>query len=176
MPEQVTRLAGTIRPLCCALLFISKVAGSLPTQTFQVSASIINGCVISGTNTSVFGSLDFGTQPGVGSVSTGASYIQSTTLTLACTPGTTLNMSINGGSNYSNTRNLKVADNTDLVAYTLYTSATYSAASALPVSQNVALTYSNANNITLPIYGLLQLSGVRRAGTYSDTLTVTLNW
>ncbi|MEI2684797.1 spore coat protein U domain-containing protein, partial [Erwinia aphidicola] len=44
------------------------------------------------------------------------------------------------------------------------------------VNQNVALTYSNANNITLPIYGQLQLSGVNRAGTYSDTLTVTLSW
>ena len=44
------------------------------------------------------------------------------------------------------------------------------------MNQNVALTYSNANNITLPIYGLLQLSGVNRAGTYSDTLTVTLSW
>ncbi len=176
MPEQVRRLAGLMRPLCFVLFFISNAGWSLPTQTFQVTASIVNGCVISGTNTSVFGALDFGTQPGVGTVSASASYVQSSTLTLACTPGTTLNMSIDGGSNYTSTRNLKVANNTDLVGYTLYTSATHSAASAIPVSQNVALTYSNANNITLPIYGLLQMSGVRRAGTYSDTLTVTLSW
>lgn len=163
-------------PLCLLLLCVSNMGWSLPTQTFQVTASIVNGCVISGTNTGVFGSLDFGTQPGVGSTSASASYVQSSTINLACTPGTTLNMSINGGSNYGTSRNLRVANNTNLVAYTLYTSATHSAASAIPVNQNVALTYSNANNITLPIYGLLQLSGVNRAGTYSDTLTVTLSW
>ncbi|WP_380180175.1 spore coat U domain-containing protein [Kalamiella sp. sgz302252] len=176
MPERATKLAGLLSPLCIVAFFATNPAWALPTQTFQVTASIVNGCVISGTNTGVFGTLNFGTQPGVGSVSASASYVQSSSITLACTPGTTLSMSINGGANYSSTRNLKIANNTDLVAYTLYTSATHSAASAIPVNQSVALTYSNANNITLPIYGLLQMSGVRRAGTYSDTLTVTLSW
>lgn len=176
MPGQAKRVESLLSRLCYAAFFAAAPAWALPTQTFQVTASIVNGCVISGTNTGVFGTLNFGTQPGVGSVSASASYVQSSTITLACTPGTTLNMSINGGANYSSSRNLKIANNTDLVAYSLYTSATHSAASAIPVNQNVALTYSNANNITLPIYGLLQMNGVRRAGTYSDTLTVTLSW
>lgn len=176
MPERAKTFAGWLSSLCCLLFFAAVPASALPTQTFQVTASIVNGCVISGTNTSVFGTLNFGTRPGVGTVTATASYVQSSTLTLACTPGTTLNMSINGGANYGSSRNLKIANNTDLVAYALYTSATFSAASAIPVNQNVALTYSNANNITLPIYGRLQMSGVRRAGTYSDTLTVTLSW
>jgi spore coat protein U-like protein len=174
--EWVMRRGGRLYPLCLMLLLISYQSWSLPTQTFQVTASVVNGCVVSGTNPGVFGTLDFGTQPGVGSSSVSAAFVQSTTITLACTPGTTLNMSINGGSNYGSSRNLKVANNTNLVAYSLYTNASHSAASAIPVNQNVALTYSNANNITLPIYGLLQLSGVNRAGTYSDTLTVTLSW
>lgn len=176
MPEWVLRRGRLMCPLCLMLLMISSRGWSLPTHTLQVSASVVNGCVISGTNTGVFGTLDFGTRPGVGSTTASASFVQSSTINLACTPGTTLNMSINGGSNYGSSRNLKVADNTNLVAYTLYTSASHSASSAIPVNQNVALTYSNANNITLPIYGLLQLSGVNRAGTYSDTLTVTLSW
>lgn len=176
MPQWGTRPGRRSGLLCLMMLCISYRGWSLPTQTFQVSATVVNGCLISGTNTGVFGALDFGTQPGVGSRSVSASYVQSSTINLACTPGTTLNMSINGGGNYGTSRNLKVANNTDLVAYTLYTSATHSAASAIPVNQNVALTYSNANNITLPIYGLLQLGGVNRAGTYSDTLTVTLSW
>lgn len=169
-------LAGRYCLLCAIVCSVSFSARALPTQTFQVSATIVNGCVVSGTNTGVFGALDFGTQPGVGTRAVSASYVQSSSINLACTPGTTLNMSINGGSNYGTTRNLKVANNTDLVAYTLYTNASHSAASAIPVNQNVALSFSQANNITLPIYGLLQLSGVKRAGTYSDTLTVTLSW
>lgn len=151
-------------------------AQALPTQTFQVSAAIVAGCVISGSNTSAFGALNFGTRSGVETASVSASFVQSSTLNIACTPGTTLNMSINGGSNYTTTRNLKLANVSSTVAYRLFTNATHSAASEIPVNQNVALSYSNANNITLPIYGLLQLRGARRAGSYSDTLTVTLSW
>lgn len=158
------------------LLVLPVSSLALPTQTFQVSASIVAGCVISGTNTGTFGTLNFGTQSGVGTRTVNASYVQNATLTLACTPGTPLNMSINGGSNYGTTRNLKHTSNTNLVPYRIYTSSSYSAASEIPVNQNVALSYSNANNITLPIYGQLLLSGVYRAGSYADTLTVTLSW
>ncbi|WP_369801871.1 spore coat U domain-containing protein [Pantoea sp. SM3] len=157
-----------------ALLIGSVSAWGLPTATFQVSASVVAGCVVSGTNTGVFGTLNFGTQSGVSSSSVSASYVQSTTIILACTPGTAVSMSINGGSNYSTTRNLKVSGNTNTVPYTLYTNAAHT--SAIPVNSAVALSYSNANNITLPIYGLLTLPGPTRAGTYTDTLTVTLSW
>ena len=80
-------------------------------------------------------------------------------------------MSINGGSNTSS-RNLKHTSNTDTVAYSLYTNAAHP---AIPVNSPVALSYSNANNIVLPIYGLLTLPGPTRAGTYIS-LTVTLSW
>jgi spore coat protein U-like protein len=36
--------------------------------------------------------------------------------------------------------------------------------------------YANANNITLPIYGRVQLPGNTPGGTYSDTLQVQLTW
>ncbi len=176
MPGKVSCGAGCVRLLCALLFLFCSSALALPTQTFQVSASVVAGCVISGTNTGVFGTLDFGTRSGVATTSATASFVQNSTINLACTPGTTLNMSINGGSNYTTTRNLKLANFSNVVAYRIFTSSSYSAASEIPVNQNVALSFSNANNITLPIYGLLQLSGVNRAGTYTDTLTVTLGW
>ncbi|HAK34892.1 MAG TPA: fimbrial protein [Pantoea sp.] len=153
------------------LLTGSLSAWSLPTSTFQVSASIVAGCIVSGTNTGVFGTLDFGSQSGVARNSVSASFVQSAAITLACTPGTTLSMSISGGSNYTTTRNLKHTSNTNTVPYTNASHTT-----AIPVNSAVALSYSNANNITLPIYGLLQLPGPTRAGVYTDTLTVTLSW
>lgn len=169
MVQRWAHIAGGL-----ALLIGSVSAWGLPTATFQVSASVVAGCVVSGTNTGVFGTLDFGTQSGVATSSVSASYVQNTTITLACTPGTAVSMSINGGSNYSTTRNLKVSGNTNTVPYYLYTNAAHT--TAIPVSSAVALSYSNANNITLPIYGLLTLPGPTRAGTYTDTLTVTLSW
>ena len=157
-------------------LLASQPASALPTQTFQVSAAIVAGCVISGTNTGVFGVLNFGTRSGVETANIGASYVQSSSINIACTPGTPLSMSINGGGNYTTTRNLKLDSFSNTLAYRLFTNASYSAASEIPVNQNVALSYSNANNITLPIYGLVQLRGAQRAGSYSDTLIVTLSW
>jgi len=156
------------------LLIGSVNAWSLPTSTFQVTASIVAGCVISGTNTGVFGTLDFGTQSGVATSTVNASFVQSTSINLACTPGTTLSMSINQGSNFTTTRNLKLPNFTNTVPYTLFSNA--SRTTIIPVNQAVSLSYSNANNITLPIYGQLQLPGTARAGVYTDTLTVTLSW
>lgn len=174
MWKQVQQPAGLTRLLILLSGFYCHSVWSLPQATFEVSANIVNGCVVSGTNPGVFGTLDFGTQPGVGNVTADAAFVQSSTITLACTPGTTLNMRINGGSNFTTTRNLKVANNTNLVAYSLYTNASHT--KPIAVDQDIQLTLTNANNITLPIYGQLQLSGVNRAGTYSDTLTVTLSW
>lgn len=159
------------------LLFLMSVNGwSITTSstTFQVSASIVAGCVISGTNTGLFGTLNFGTQSGLANSSVSASYVQSSTINLACTPGTTLSMTINGGSNYTATRNLKLANNTNTIPYYLFSNAART--TPIPVNTAVPLSYSNANNITLPIYGVLQLPGPTRAGVYSDTLSVTLTW
>ncbi|WP_278497703.1 Csu type fimbrial protein [Pantoea vagans] len=156
------------------LLIGSVNVWSLPTSTFQVTASIVAGCVISGTNTGVFGTLDFGTQSGVATSTVNASFVQSTSINLACTPGTTLSMSINQGSNFTTTRNLKLPNFTNTIPYTLFSNA--SRTMVIPVNQAVSLSYSNANNITLPIYGQLQLPGTARAGVYTDTLTVTLSW
>ncbi len=150
-------------------------ARALPTQTFQVSASIVNGCVISGTNIGVLGTLNFGTLPGVGSSTAYASFVQNSSIVLSCTPGTTLDMSIDGGSNFSSaSRNLKVTGNTNLVPYSLFSDTSYT--TSIPVNQNITVSYSNANNIVLPIYGRLSISGSNLAGTYTDTLTVTLSW
>ncbi|MDC7862862.1 spore coat U domain-containing protein [Pantoea ananatis] len=158
------------------LLWVSGNGWGITTSstTFQVSASIVAGCVVSGTNTGIFGTLNFGTQSGLATSSVSASYVQSSTINLACTPGTTLSMTINGGSNYTSTRNLKLANNSNTVPYYLYSNAART--TPIPVNTAVPLSYSNANNITLPIYGSLQLPGPTRAGVYSDTLSVTLTW
>ncbi|PRD15785.1 Csu type fimbrial protein [Pantoea coffeiphila] len=164
--------------LLTPLLLISGSGWSMPTPVaVEVKASVVNGCVVSGTNPSAIGTLNFGTLPGINSAATTASavFANNTTITLACTPGTTLTMSINGGANYANSsRNMKIANNTDLVAYALYTNAAHT--TAIPLNTALNVTYSNANNIVLPIYGLAQIPRVNRAGTYTDTLTVTLNW
>ncbi|WP_045784872.1 spore coat protein U domain-containing protein [Chania multitudinisentens] len=146
---------------------------ALPTQTFQVSANIVAGCLVQGSNTGVFGAINFGSYPGTSTAQVTANYIQNATITLLCTPGTHLQMSIDGGANYNAGRNLKRSGNTNLVPYNIYNSATNT---AIPVNQAVPITFANANNIVLPLYGQLTLDGHSYAGTYTDNLMVTLSW
>lgn len=158
---------------CGMALLFSSSTPALPTQTFQVSANIVAGCLVQGSNTGVFGAINFGSYPGTSSVQVSADYVQNATITLLCTPGTNLQMSIDGGANYSAGRNLKRNGNTNLVPYNIYNSATHA---AIPVNQAVPVTFTNANNIVLPLYGQLTLSGNAYAGNYADSLTVTLSW
>lgn len=144
-------------------------------QSFQVSANIVPGCAIQGAGGGTFGTLNFGTYPGTSSASPTAAMVQTAGLTLACTPGVTLTMSIDGGTNYTNVRNLMQSGSTTRIPYRLYTSSNYSAASEIGPSQSVSLN-SGGNNITLPVYGMAQLNGFSPSGTYTDTLTVTLSW
>lgn len=177
MPDRIRTLTGFPHLLIPLLLLFSRSGWSLPTKPVEVKASIVNGCLVSGSQPGVLGTLDFGTLPGINATTATATaaFMLSSTITLACTPGTQLKMSVNGGDNFANaSRNLKLSNHTDLVAYALYTNASYT--TAVPVDGELPVPLINANNITLPIYGRLQISGARRAGTYSDTLTVTLSW
>lgn len=157
-----------------ALMLSAGPVRALPTQAFQVSASVVAGCQVQGGG--VLGTLDFGTRSAIGGPLAVAAFTQNSAVSIACTPGTTLNMSIDGGSHYTTTRNLRRSNGLDKVAYRLFTSPAYTAASEIPVNQNVTVSFNNAANITLPVYGLVRLNGFQRAGTYTDVLSVTLSW
>lgn len=176
MTRQTAQGIRKVRLYSALMLLCSGMVQALPSQTFRVSALVVAGCVISSVSKGVFGKLDFGTQSGVARGMISTRFVPNAGFTLSCTPGTTLNMSIDGGSHYSVTRNLKLVNDNAVIGYQIFTGASLHGASAIPVNQSVGLNYSNANTITLPVYGLLQLNKAAPAGTYTDTLMVTLNW
>lgn len=159
----------------CAVLLLACVAGlplplaAVTSTTFQVSASIIPGCLVVGGGSN-YGNLAFGSYSAL-STSTVSTALTSSVV-LQCTPGVTLNMSVGGGQNNSSGRHLKLNTGTATVAYQLFSDAGFS--QALGVNQSVVVAYGNANNITLPIYGRVVLPGNQPAGTYSDVLQVQL--
>ena len=140
-------------------------------QTFQVSATITPGCLVVGGGSN-YGSLTFGTYPALSTSS--VSVPLSGSVTLQCTPGVTLNMSVDGGLHNSSGRHLQLNSGSARVAYQLFRDAALS--QSLGISQSVSVAYGNANNITLPIYGRVQLPGDQPGGTYSDVLQVQLSW
>ncbi|WMY76159.1 spore coat U domain-containing protein [Buttiauxella selenatireducens] len=150
--------------------------GAVTQQSFQVGATITPGCSVASGSGSNFGSLNFGTHSGVESGITSNAFIPNTSLALACTPGVALSMSIDGGKNYTSVRNMVRTGSSEKVPYRLYTSGALTANTEILVNQAVAITYSNSNSISLPIFGAAQLTGFSPAGAYTDQLTVTLSW
>lgn len=160
------------------LLALSLCGASAPldaalTSTFQVSASVVAGCLVVG-GTSNYGTLDFGTYPALstGNVTTA---LGGATVTLQCTPGVSLSMSVDAGQNSaSGTRNLKRSSGASLVAYQLFRDAGFS--QGLGINQNVPVTYSDPAAIKLPVYARAQLTGNVPAGSYTDVVQVVLTF
>lgn len=162
--------------LCLWGLMVALPVSAVTQQSFQVGATITPGCSVASGSGGNFGSLNFGTHSGVESGITSNAFIPNTSLALACTPGVALSMSIDGGKNYTSVRNMVRTGSSEKVPYRLYTSGALTANTEILVNQAVAITYSNSNSISLPIFGAAQLTGFSPAGAYTDQLTVTLSW
>lgn len=150
--------------------------GAVTTQSFQVNATVTPGCSVAAGSGGLLGTLNFGTHTGVESGQVSTQFVPNGALSIACTPGVALSMSIDGGQHYTSVRNMQRAGATSLVAYRLYSSSSLAANSEIGVNQAVSVTYSNSNNIALPLFGVALLTGFSPAGNYSDQLTVTLSW
>ncbi|MEG1212447.1 MAG: spore coat U domain-containing protein [Leclercia sp.] len=150
--------------------------GAVTTQSFQVNATVTPGCSVAAGSGGLLGTLNFGTHTGVESGQVSTQFVPNGALSIACTPGVALSMSIDGGQHYTSVRNMQRAGATSQVAYRLYSSSSLAANSEIGVNQAVSVTYSNSNNIALPLFGVALLTGFSPAGNYSDQLTVTLSW
>lgn len=174
-------------PRCALLVAVLGLlpAGALLAQqqdSFVVSATISEGCLVdgsmpaNGTNLGTLGNLDFGTHSSLSQATVNASLLINSAVTLSCTPGIALSMSINGGQHSAaSARRLRDAVSGDTLAYELFTdaSAQQPIAINLPVSVD---TSTNPDDIQLPVHGRISLPGDTSPGLYQDTLTVTLEW
>jgi len=173
------RSQGVLRAISWLILsgmMARQEAIAITTQSFTVGATITPGCQVTSGSGGILGSLDFGSTSGVQSGQLTTSFVPNAALSLGCTPGVALSMSINGGQNYSSVRNMQRSGGTERVPYRLYSSSSLAANSEIGVNQAVSITWTDSNNIALPIFGAAQLTGMSPAGTYTDQLTVTLSW
>ncbi|AZE56086.1 Sigma-fimbriae uncharacterized subunit [Pseudomonas synxantha] len=156
--------------LACGLALPLPLA-AVTSQSFQVSATITPGCLIVGGGSN-YGALAYGSYSALATGTVTA--VLTGGVTLQCTPGVALSMSVNGGLHSSTGRNLQLNTGSARVAYQLFRDAAFS--QSLGISQSVSVSYSDANTISLPIYGRVVLPGNQPGGTYSDTLQVQLSW
>lgn len=156
---------------CCVA---AQNANAVISAQFKAQATIAAGCALLGAG-SLFGTLSFGSYSGTTSGSINGTFVQNTTLTLACTPGVTLSMKVDGGTHQTTVRNVMQSGNSLQLPYRIYSDAAHT--NEILINQTVPLNITGTNNnIILPIYGVLQLNGFSPSGSYTDTLTVTLTW
>ena len=172
-------------PLLLAALAASQIAAPLKAETsaeFTVSAIVSAGCLIDGFgssgNAGTLGALDFGTDSAFSTATRNASFLAAQTIRLRCTPGVNMTMAIDGGSHAaSGSRHLQLGGNSALrLAYSLCADAACNQLLGIGNGQVIPVSGANSNDVKLPIYGRLTLPGQANAGTYTDTLTVTLTW
>jgi spore coat protein U-like protein len=99
---------------------------------------------------------------------------QSSTLTVACTKGTSATIALDDGTHFSGTRRLLGATNGDFLSYALYQDNTYSTAwtSASTKTYNAA----NKNASAQTVYGQVTAGQDVSVDTYSDSVTATISF
>ena len=161
-----------LRALSLVLLCTgSATVNAALTAALPVSASIVAGCLVNSTG-GLYGTLSFGTYSALSTAPVTVALAGS--VTLQCTPGVSVSMQVNGGLNNVSGRHLKMGSGTAQIAYQLFQDAART--QSLGIAQSVNVPYTNANAISLPIYGYVVLPGNQPAGTYSDTLQVQISY
>ena len=170
-------------PLRLALMGLpmAALAATVPTSpSFSVTASVARGCAVSGSTGQVsgiaFGSLDFGSHPALqaGTVQTTAGSSLGSQAKLVCTPGTAVQLSIDGGQHGQGTQRRMSNGGGKYVAYQL--ELIQGAPTLLAPNVPVGLVLG-ATPLALPLRGTATLPGATAAaGIYADTVQVTLSW
>ncbi|HDU5941804.1 TPA: spore coat protein U domain-containing protein [Klebsiella variicola] len=171
-----------LRSIFIMLLIFSSISqAGTTTSTFTVSATIENGCVFGdsmGDSVTDFGTIDFGTMSSISDNVDVSSSMGSGSIVVTCTPGLAatiaLDYGVNGGSSVE--RYLINSSGNTKLGYQLYQDASHttvwgtgSLAYNIPSFPGTTQTYT--------VYArLFASSSMPVAGTYIDTVTVTLTY
>ncbi|OJT98675.1 MAG: hypothetical protein BGN82_04175 [Alphaproteobacteria bacterium 65-7] len=161
------RLRGAV--LLAAFFFwpvAALTAGSSQTQ-FTVSATVLDSCAVTAGNLA-FGSYTAGSAAPV----TAASTIQVT-----CTNGLAYSVALDGGSTSHNVAARAMTDGSNMLAYGLYTSNAYSTIWGDGTAPTARVPGAGTGTTqSLIVYGRIGAGQFMPAGSYSDTVTVSVDY
>ena len=151
-------------------------AAAETTKAFALTATVVNGCVIASNGGSNWGTIDLGTLPGTAGATADASLVSAggAGIAIECTPGVTAAIAADGGDNAAaGTRYLKRSSGNQKIAYRLFANGS----NAEWTTGTISLPFTSATGQRLvPLRAVATLSGPTAAGTYTDTLRITLTW
>lgn len=148
--------------------------GAETSRSFEVAASVVAGCLIATDAGGRWGNADLGSVPGVAGTSVEAAVISTAGagLSIECTPGVSASLAADNGDHAAGgERYLMRAGGTATIRYRLYANGGTApwAASTLPL-------VFTAGPRVVPLRAVATLAGPAAAGTYTDTIHVTLGW
>ena len=156
-------------------LTINEAAGSTPPGTcssaivdtfgFNVNATVARQCNVSATT------LDFGT---VGLLS--ANTPGTSTIGVQCSSGSAYNVGLNQGLNGPSINARKMAFGANLIGYQLYSNPGRTTVWGDAVGTNTVAGSGNGSVQNLTVYGTVPAQTTPTAGTYNDTITVTITY
>ncbi|WP_454885513.1 Csu type fimbrial protein [Sphingomonas oryzagri] len=158
----------------------AQAAGS-STGTIAVSLNVTAACAVNGAtsiaaNLGQVGSIAFADQPGLFG-NTDASMVATgggSGLSVLCSPGSTPTFTVGSGANDASGVHY-MASGSNKLAYHLYSDS--GRTTEIGIGQPVSLGTATSTAFNVPIYGRVSSNGaVLAAGTYTDTVQVTLAW
>lgn len=142
-------------------------AAQAQTDTFNVTASVGAACSVSASN------LGFGAYDPLSATDTDAT----TTMDVTCTLSTTYNVGLDGGiSGNTSARTMDDAGGTNTLNYALYSDAPRTSNWGNSVGTDTVAGTGTGAAQTLTVYGRITALQSVPAGSYEDTITVTVTF
>ena len=137
------------------------------TTTFLVKTTVQAVCAVTATD------LNFGNYSSQG----GSPSTSTTVLKATCTPGTTYNIGLNQGSTTGATINQRrMASGTNVLNYQLYSDSARSTIWGNTVGTDTVTGSGTGLALDHTVYGSIPAAQVVPAGSYQDTITVTISY
>ncbi|WP_430443619.1 MAG: Csu type fimbrial protein [Pseudomonas piscis] len=175
-----TALAGLIFSLACSSAMAGTLAGQVGVRmVIGAGCSVINGSVSGGVNQ--WGTLDFGSHSDLTNLVDAQAIGSNGNIQIKCSTGLTPTLMVDAGLYASGSQRFmrSTTTATSTVAYSLYSDSARSALIQANTPVNIATAATGAA-IDIPLYGRVAPTGqtttTPAAGTYTDTLLVTIAW
>ncbi|TVV72249.1 spore coat U domain-containing protein [Sphingomonas solaris] len=152
-------------------------AAAVTSQSFQVGATVVQGCVVATSGAGRWGSIDFGTVSGVAQGTMDADLLSGGAggISIECTPGIAVSMSADAGDHAAGgVRRLATASGPGVpIPYQLF----LDGGATAWTTQAVALPFAaGVSKRVVAVRGRATLVRPMAAGVYADTVRVTLSW
>ncbi|HEX7690317.1 MAG TPA: spore coat U domain-containing protein [Burkholderiaceae bacterium] len=168
--------SGALLPLALAIAWAvlawRPAHATTATGTFQVNATVVSACTVSGTTLSFGGAIN--------PLSTGVPLDASSSLSVQCTNTTPYAVALNAGTHAGGPANFTaraMASGSNSLGYQLYLDSGRSSVWGDGTGSSATSSGTGTGSTqTIPIYGRIpSLSGIV-PGTYTDTVTVTVTY